>query len=57
MDLYDEKRHLVHTDTVARRNGSGSEWHGWRDVTLGLLDNYCERIEYFPSRNPSNLEM
>jgi hypothetical protein len=37
MDLYDEKRTLVHAGALARRS---SDWSGWADHFVALLDNY-----------------
>jgi RHO1 GDP-GTP exchange protein 1/2 len=42
MDLYDEKRTLVHSGVLARRQRSETDWHGWNDYFIALLDNYRE---------------
>jgi hypothetical protein len=37
MDLYDEKRTLVHAGVLARRD---RDWCGWTEHFVALLDNY-----------------
>lgn len=39
MDLYDDKRTLVYAGPLARRD---SEWGGWTDHYVALLDNFCK---------------
>lgn len=40
MDLYDDSRTLIHSGTLARRQRSEIDWHGWNDYVVALLDNY-----------------
>jgi hypothetical protein len=40
MDMYDEKRTLVHSGPLARRARQETEWCGWNDHYVALLDNY-----------------
>jgi hypothetical protein len=42
MDLYDDSRTLVHSGPLARRQRSETDWHGWNDLSVALLDNYCK---------------
>jgi hypothetical protein len=40
MDLYDESRTLIQIGTLARRQRSETDWSGWFDLTVALLDHY-----------------
>lgn len=40
MDLYDERRTLNYSGTLARRQRSETDWRGWHDYLVALLDNY-----------------
>ncbi|KZT57930.1 hypothetical protein CALCODRAFT_495589 [Calocera cornea HHB12733] len=40
MDLYDEKRTLVHSSVLARKKKPDYNTHMWVDLYVGLLDNY-----------------
>ena len=42
MDLYHEDRTLVHSGTLARRQRNETDWHGWNDIFVALLNNYRE---------------
>ncbi len=52
MDLQDEGRALVISGTLARRQRSELDWHGWNDYFVVLLDNYrAQIIDSFTHRN------
>ncbi len=52
MDLQDEGRALVISGTLARRQRSELDWHGWNDYFVVLLDNYrAQIIDSFTYRN------
>ncbi|KZS88061.1 hypothetical protein SISNIDRAFT_460111 [Sistotremastrum niveocremeum HHB9708] len=40
MDLYSDNRTLVYQGPLARRQRSETDWHGWHDMEVALLDNY-----------------
>ncbi|KAF7964575.1 hypothetical protein HWV62_5482, partial [Athelia sp. TMB] len=40
MDFYDESRTLVYSGPLARRQRSETDWHGWNDYFVALLDNF-----------------
>jgi hypothetical protein len=40
MDLYDESRTLIHSGFLARRQRSETDWSGWHDYFVALLDNF-----------------
>jgi hypothetical protein len=44
MDLYDEKRTVVHAGTLARRQRSETDWRGWNDYYVAILDNYRKSL-------------
>ncbi|KZO91124.1 hypothetical protein CALVIDRAFT_531027 [Calocera viscosa TUFC12733] len=45
MDLYDEKRTLVHSGVLGRRRKTELNTHVWVDLYVGLLDNYREVLK------------
>ena len=44
MDLYDDSRTLVYSGPLARRQRSETDWHGWNDYFVALLDNFRETL-------------
>ena len=47
MDLQDERRALVLSSTLARKQRTELDWSGWNDYYVVLLDNYREQVVDF----------
>lgn len=50
MDLYDDSRTLIYSGFLARRQRSETDWHGWNDYFVALLDNFCKKAAIHESR-------
>lgn len=48
MDFYDESRTLVYSGPLARRQRSETDWHGWNDYFVALLDNFRRSMYLLP---------
>ncbi|KDQ59244.1 hypothetical protein JAAARDRAFT_192767 [Jaapia argillacea MUCL 33604] len=51
MDLYEESRTLVYEGELARRQRSETDWHGWNDLYVALLDNHLLLTKEERSKN------
>ncbi|KIM84853.1 hypothetical protein PILCRDRAFT_817654 [Piloderma croceum F 1598] len=40
MNVYEESRTLVYSGSLTRRQRSETDWHGWNDYFVALLDNF-----------------
>lgn len=48
MDLQDDRRALIISGTLARKQRTELDWSGWNDYYVVLLDNYRAQIlQYF----------
>lgn len=55
MDLYDDSRTVVYSGALARRQRSETDWHGWNDYFIALLDNFREALQPLSMTKPLTL--
>jgi hypothetical protein len=55
MDIYEESRTLVYSDSLTRRQRSETDWHGWNDYFVALLDNFRKEVHFRVNRTHHSL--